>query len=200
MPGTFIVFEGPDGSGTTLHAKLLEERLSREGLCVLRTFEPTDGPIGTQIRQTLHSSKPLSPDSLQELFCKDREWHLENVIRPALAEGTVVISDRYLHSTLAYGQALGLKKNYLRELNKDFIQPDVLFFLLPPYEVCAERMSKRKKHDALEESELQRKVYDIYHEIAYEFPEGHVIDNSGGKAKVAGGIFDLAQEGMKVKS
>ncbi|MBU2259821.1 dTMP kinase [Patescibacteria group bacterium] len=197
MPGTFIVFEGPDGSGTTLHAKLLEERLSREGLGVLRTFEPTDGPIGAKIRESLHSGEPISPAPLQELFCKDRAWHLENVIQPALAEGTVVICDRYLHSTLAYGQALGLQKNYLRELNKDFIQPDVLFFLLPPYEVCSERMSKRKKHDALEENTLQRKVYDIYLELSKEFPEGHVIDNSGSKAKVSADIFALVQEEMR---
>jgi len=197
MPGTFIVFEGPDGSGTTLHAKLLEHKLLEEDLKVLRTCEPTDGPIGSQIRETLHSSEPLSPPSLQELFCQDRAWHLENVIQPALAEGSVVISDRYLHSTLAYGQALGLEKKYLRDLNKKFIQPDMLFFLLPPYQVCAERMGRRDKHDALEESALQRKVYDIYHELAEEFAESHVIDNSGGKAKVASGIFDLVQEEMR---
>ncbi|MBU0766396.1 dTMP kinase [Patescibacteria group bacterium] len=200
MPSMFIVFEGPDGSGTTLHTKLLEERLSKEGLNVLSTCEPTDGPIGTKIRETLHSNEPLSPASLQELFCQDRAWHLEQVILPALNKDTIVISDRYLHSTLAYGQALGLDKNWLHELNKDFIQPDMLFFLLPPYQICAKRMSRRKSHDVLEESSLQRKVYDIYRELTKEFPDGHVIDNSGGKAEVATGIFDLVQEGMEIKN
>ncbi|MCF7844983.1 MAG: dTMP kinase [Kiritimatiellales bacterium] len=196
----FIVFEGPDGSGTTLHAKLLEERLLEEGFKVLKTFEPTDGPIGTDIRKRLHSDEPLSPSSLQEMFCEDRAWHLEQIVLPALSEDTVVISDRYMHSTLAYGQALGLDKNFLRELNKNFIQPDLLFFLLPPFEVCAERMARRDKHDALEESSIQQKVYKIYHELTQEFPDGHVIDNSREKAEVAGEIYDLTQELIGVNS
>jgi len=191
MAGYLIVFEGPDGSGTTLHTALLAEHLQAEGLDVLTTCEPTDGPIGQQIRDTLHSGEELSPASLQELFVQDRAWHLEHVIQPALDAGKTVITDRYLHSTLAYGQALGLPLKWLKDLNKDFIQPDVLFLLLPPYEICVERMGRREKHDSLEEESIQHKVYGAYRSLAEADPSIHVIDTSGEKQEVAEEIFNV---------
>ncbi len=200
MPGTFIVFEGPDGCGTSLHAKLLAEKLESEGIEVLQTFEPTDGPIGIQIRDALHQRDTISPKDLQTMFCEDRAWHLEKVIQPALINGRTVISDRYFHSTIAYGLALGLSEKLLRELNKDFIQPDVLFYLLPPYEVCAERMGRREKHDALEEEDIQKKVYGIYTRLAEEDKNAFIIDTSGEKPDVADDIYDIVRKKQTVKS
>ncbi|PIR49159.1 dTMP kinase [Candidatus Peregrinibacteria bacterium CG10_big_fil_rev_8_21_14_0_10_55_24] len=197
MRGLFIVIEGPDGSGTTRHTQLLADRLTAAKIPVLSTFEPTDGPVGSRIRSDLRSGAGFDPLSLQELFCKDRAWHLSAVIEPALAKGVMVISDRYFHSTLAYGQALKIPKEKLEELNKKFIQPDVLFFLLPPYEVCSERMVHRETRDALEEDSIQRRVYAQYQAMAEELPSVHIIDTSGEKETVADGIFAVVEEALR---
>jgi len=194
MRGIFIVLEGPDGAGTTKHCKLLSDRLAHEKHPVLCTFEPTDGPIGSAIRSDLHAGKSFSPLDLQQRFCADRAWHIEQVIEPALTRGTIVISDRYFHSTIAYGLALGVQRAQLDEMNKKFIRPDSTLFLLPPFEVLQERMSRRDQTDALERAELQRKVSDTYRLLAEEDPTIHVIDTSGSLEDVAEKIFHAVQD------
>lgn len=184
MRGTFIVLEGPDGAGTTKHSLLFEGRLKDRGVPVLRTFEPTDGPIGSAIRLDLQSSTPLSPLALQQRFSEDRAWHLQNVIEPALGRGATVICDRYIPSTIAYGLALGIHRGELDNMNKKFIRPDVTLFLLPPYNVLRERMGRRDHTDALEKEELQRKVYAAYQQLAAEDPSIIVIDTSGAVEEV----------------
>lgn len=194
MRGKFIVLEGPDGAGTTKHSKLLADRLAREGRLVLYTFEPTDGPVGSAIRSDLRSGKPLSPLALQERFCVDRAWHLTQVIEPALQKGITLISDRFSHSTIAYGLALGLTRTQLDDMNKKFIHPDQTLFLLPPFEVLQERMIRRAQTDALEKVELQRKVYDAYRQLAEEDQSIRVIDTSGSLEGVAEEIFHAVQD------
>ena len=194
----FIVFEGPDGSGTSLHAKLLFNRLLKEKLPVISTFEPTDGPIGSAIRKKLKSHDDIPPDELQKLFVKDREWHISEVIEHALKQESVVISDRYFHSTICYGQAQGLEEQWLKSLNKDFIRSDLTFFFLPPFEVCKRRMGRREEHDALENNELQMKVYENYQKMAEEDPSIIVVDTSGEKEEVAGEIYRIASEKLKI--
>jgi len=189
MRGIFIVLEGPDGAGTTKHSKLLSDRLAREKHAVLCTFEPTDGPIGSAIRNDLHNDVPHSPLELQKRFCDDRAWHLQEVIEPALRNGTTVISDRYDHSTITYGTALGLSRQELDEMNKKFIRPDRTFFLLPPFKVLQERIHRRDHVDALEQAELQHKVYDAYQQLAAEDPAICVIDSSGPLEEVAELIY-----------
>lgn len=189
MRPIFIVLEGPDGSGTTLHSALLAKRLEAQGLKVLCTFEPTDGPIGAAIRRDLDRGVAFSPLELQKRFCSDRAWHLKEVISPALRAGSIVISDRYIPSTLAYGEALGVRREELEKMNKDFIQPSLLFLLLPPFGVCAERLASRAKLDALEEATFQRRVYDLYVRMAGEDPSMIVIDTSGPKHAVAEEIY-----------
>ncbi|MDD4628117.1 MAG: dTMP kinase [Candidatus Peribacteraceae bacterium] len=189
MQGIFIVLEGPDGAGTTKHSKLLADRLTREGSDVMLTFEPTDGPVGSAIRKDLYAHKAMDAAELQKRFCEDRSWHVEHVIRPALARGAVVISDRYRDSTVAYGNALGLDADMLEEMNEDFPQPDILFYLLPPFSVLQERMGKRESTDVLERTELQQKVYENYRLLAKENPKIIVIDTSGDLEAGAAVIF-----------
>jgi len=179
MRGIFIVLEGPDGSGTTKHSLLLEERLRQQGRTVLQTYEPTEGPIGRNIRAELADGNLLPPAELQKQFCEDRAWHLDEIIRPALAKGTVILCDRYFHSTIAYGLALGLDRASLDALTKDFERPDKTLFLLPPLSVLRERMTKRRSTDALEREEIQKKVYEEYQRLAKEDPSIIVVDTSG---------------------
>ncbi len=113
-----IILEGPDGSGTTTHSALLAETLRKEGRDVLLTCEPTDGPIGRFIRGELSKEKIDSPAALQLLFTADRAWHVDTVIRPALEAGKTVITDRFSLSTIVYGEALGIDKEWLESMNK----------------------------------------------------------------------------------
>ncbi|MEI8229565.1 MAG: dTMP kinase [Candidatus Peregrinibacteria bacterium] len=175
----FIVLEGPDGAGTTKHSVILEERLKREGHTVLRTFEPTDGPIGAQIRADLRAGNLSDPEAIQRRFCEDRAWHLEHVIEPAMKNGTIVISDRYAASTITYGLALGIDRAILEEMNAAFRKPDIQLFLLPPFAMLQERLARRESTDAFEKAEFQKKVYAEYRRLAAEDPSIIVIDTSG---------------------
>ncbi|MFA6039111.1 MAG: dTMP kinase [Candidatus Peribacteraceae bacterium] len=184
MTGTFIVIDGPDASGSTLHARLLAERLRKEGREVLVTAEPTEGPVGLWIRELLKEKKVPS-STLQILFTADRAWHVEQVILPALREGKTVISDRYSHSTVAYGMALGLDSDWLKEMNRSFPKPDATVFTLPPIRTCMERLSRREKQDFLEQRDLQEGVHAAYRKIAEQDPAIVVVDTSGEKGDVS---------------
>lgn len=190
MSGRFIVLEGPDGSGTTLHSSLLAERLRGNAAEVVQTCEPTSGPVGQFIREHL-KKESLPADTLQLLFTADRAWHLQKEVLPALERGATVISDRYWLSTVVYAEALGINAAALEQLNKTFIQPDAQVILLPPFEVCQERLGKRAERDILEGESLQKKVYDAYvkYAVQYNIP---VIDSSGSVDDTAAQIAKIA--------
>jgi len=190
MSGRFIVLEGPDGSGTTMHVALLTERLRNSGVDVVQTCEPTNGPIGRFIRENLKQQK-LSPEALQLLFTADRAEHIQKDLLPALERGATVISDRYWLSTVVYGEALGIPTDGLGYMNKTFRQPDVQVVLLPPFEVCQERLGQRQERDILEGDSLQKKVYDAYvkYAVHYGIP---VIDSSGPIEDTAAMIAKMA--------
>lgn len=191
MPAKFIVLDGPDGSGTTTHAALLAEALRARGERVVLTAEPTPGPIGQWIRSQLRDGLSLPPSAIQLMFCADRAQHVEDVIRPALGRGETVISDRYSASTVAYGAALGLDADWLRSVNTFFIQPSHHLFLLPPLDVCMQRMQKRGETDAFEKRDLQELVHAAYRQIAASDAGIHIVDSSGEKDLVSQAIAAL---------
>jgi dTMP kinase len=185
MKGRFIVLEGPDGSGTTLHSRLLAEYLRSKGEEVVLTAEPTDGSIGRLIREILHGKEAIPSAALQLLFTADRAWHVEQVIAPALQAGKTVISDRYSMSTVAYGTALGLSKEWMEELNGRFIEPDVQILTLPSLEVCLERLGRRSESDILERREIQEKIHKEYRLLAQEDSSIRIVNTDGDKETVA---------------
>lgn len=187
--GRFIVLEGPDGSGTTTHSKLLAETLRSQGEDVVLTAEPTDSPIGKFIREQLQEKTVECPSALQLLFCADRAWHIEKVIKPALAAGKTVISDRYVISTLIYGEALGLDPDWLVRVNTPFLEPDVMIIALPPLHTCLERIMKRKQLDVFENTRFQKLVYDLYEKAGAEDDSAIVIDTGGERNEVAAEIL-----------
>ncbi len=193
----FIVLDGPDGSGTTFHAEKLSERLRKERRDVLLAAEPTSGVIGGLLRSLLHGGSLPSPDAMQLLFCADRANHLASEILPALREGKTIVCDRYVPSTIAYGRALGLDAAWLHDVNKIFIQPDVLIFTLPPFEVCLERIQRREHQDAYERRDFQKKVYAAYVTMAEENPAIITVDTSGEKEAVADELFVALQKRQK---
>ena len=192
MRGRFIVLDGPDGSGTTLHSQLLSDHLQKEGKSVLATAEPSTGVIGTSLRAMLKSGE-LSGDALQLLFTADRADHIHRIIEPALTEGTSVVCDRYISSTIAYGEALNLETAWLENMNKKFIQPDVLIFLLPPMNVIMQRLAERKSNESLETEDLQKRVHAAYTRMAKENPSVVVIDSSGSKEETANLIWSATK-------
>jgi dTMP kinase len=195
MSGRFIVLEGPDGSGTTHHCKRLAETLLSRGIEVLLTAEPTNGPVGSRIREFLREGM-LPPDALQLLFCADRAAHVRLDILPALNAGKTVICDRYALSTIAYGEAQGLNPAWLTQLNEPFVKPDLQLLLLPPLSVSLKRLAKRPSQDSMEESGLQERVHRSYARLAAADASMHVIDTSDEKDDVAALILQLVTQDL----
>lgn len=133
MKGMFIVFEGGEGAGKTTQAQRLAERLIRADRQVVQTQEPGGTPLGRRIRHLLLDPEaPVIPPMAEFLlYAADRAAHVEQVIRPALDEGKVVISDRYVDSSVAYqGGGRGLQQVLLvSEVATGFLQPDLVVVL-----------------------------------------------------------------------
>ncbi len=114
----FVTFEGPEGAGKTTVIHLMAERLDSAGVPFVLTREPGAGDVGLAIRRILLDGGQIDPRTELFLFLADRANHVETLIRPALAEGKVVLCDRYVDSTIVYqGHARGQDLERLRELN-----------------------------------------------------------------------------------
>ena len=119
MTGRFIVLEGGEGAGKSTQLDRLAARLRDRGCDVVTTFEPGDTPLGAQIRaMTHHFDGPMDPRAEALLMAADRAQHVATVVRPALTRGAVVISDRYIPSSIAYqGVARGLGVDAIAKLS-----------------------------------------------------------------------------------
>ena len=198
MSGKFIVFDGPDGSGTTRQCAFLVDHLRESGQNVLLTTEPTESPIGQEIRSMLHRDTMPSPDATQLLFCADRANHVSTVIEPALRKGQTIVCDRYCLSTIVYGAAQGVDKQWLEYINAKFPKPDLTFITLPPFDVCMERLQNRKQRDQFEMENFQRRVYENYKSI--EGPSVIFVDTSGSKTDTANFVWRQYQEHFTLDS
>jgi dTMP kinase len=147
--GVFIVLEGIDGTGKTTQTRWLVERLEAEGLPAKAVKEPTDGFWGQKIREIARRGRDhVSPEEELDYFVRDRAEDVEQNIRPALADGFVVVADRYFYSTIAYQSALGLDPNHIRALNADFPVPDLMLLLEIPVELSRERITQGRNQVA----------------------------------------------------
>lgn len=152
--GLFITFEGLEGAGKSTQAEMLVRHLEREGYPVLHTREPGGTPIGEAIRELLIDPRHEEMDPLAEvfLFAAARRQHVEQVIRPQLAEGTIVVCDRFADATMAYqGYGRGVHLTQIREVNAMTLwrlDPDLTFYLdIEPYLGLA-RLKERYRGDA----------------------------------------------------
>ncbi len=139
MRGLLIAFEGLDQSGKQTQAERLRDRLVEAGRLVrLLSFPAYDTPIGTEIGRALQGDRDYGPDVMQLLYIANRyEWKPQ--IEFELGRGTVLICDRYLASSIAYGEAHGLDAAWLTEMQKYLPQPDVTFLLDIDSNVSAQR-------------------------------------------------------------
>lgn len=167
--GLFIAFEGLDGSGSTTQSSRLAEHLEKSGFAVVQTKEPTNNLIGGLIRGQLTREWSSGQECLQLLFAADRAHHLEKEIIPALKKGHIVITDRYLFSSIAFG-SLGAETAWLKQINDKFILPDISIYLKVSPESCTKRISgSRFEMQLFEELERMRKVSKVYGKMNSEF-------------------------------
>jgi dTMP kinase len=188
--GVFICIEGLDGSGKTTQARILTERLSKSDNAIY-TAEPSHGTTGAFIRECcLYKEKRLSAAAEALLFAADRVEHVENEIKPALAEGKLVICDRYIYSSLAYQGSTGLSLGWIRKINSYALQPDFAVFIDVPPERVLERL--RRKKSVMEILETQRKVREVYLNFV-KAGELVLIDGDKPIGEVADALFDKVQ-------
>ena len=157
-PGKFIVFEGLDGAGSSTQIDKLAVSLKKEGRNPVVTKEPTNNIIGGLIRGQLTKDWNSSMECLQLLFAADRAHHLDRLIIPALKDKKIVLCDRYFFSTAAFG-SLDLDRNWLLEINDQFILPDLIILLKVSPRECLKRMHENRFQLELFEEEKKLKKY-----------------------------------------
>jgi dTMP kinase len=146
--GLLIAFEGLDQSGKQTQAELLRDRLIAAGRSVfLLSFPDYGTPIGEEIERALRGARNYAPDVMQLLYVANRyEWRTE--IERRRSDGEILICDRYLASSVAYGEAQGLDPAWLLEIQRHLPQPDLTFLLDIVPEVSARRKtSDRDKYE-----------------------------------------------------
>ncbi len=176
--GVFICIEGLDGSGKSTQAKLLTNKLNKAGYNAIYTAEPSQGKIGKFIRKRLfeQARMPITAEAL--LFAADRIEHVQNQVAPALAEGKIVVSDRYVYSSLAYQGSAGLSLDWIEAVNANALKPDLCVFIDVEPKVVLERLKRKKS--VMENLETQQKVRAIY--LKY-VQKGELLRVDGGKSK-----------------
>lgn len=178
--GAFIVIEGLDGSGKTTQAKTLTAKLCRTHNAIY-TAEPSKGKIGMFIRNRVLYGEKRPPTAIEALlFAADRIEHVQNEVLPALAEGRVVVSDRYVYSSLAYQGSAGLNLDWIETINAHALKPDLALFIDVDPEAVQARLKSRKS--VMENLETQRKVREIYQKF---IEKGELISIDGDKPKKA---------------
>jgi dTMP kinase len=184
--GVFICIEGLDGCGKTTQAKLLAKKL-RESHNAVYTAEPSRGKIGTFIRERcLYGEKRLSTVVEALLFAADRVEHVENEVLPALHEGHLVISDRYVYSSLAYQGAADLSIEWIEQINEHTLKPDLAVFIDVDPKTVMHRL--KPERSVMENMETQQKVRDVY--LKFVAKGGLVrIDGNRTKAEVSDALY-----------
>jgi dTMP kinase len=197
LAGLFISFEGIDGVGKSTQADLLEKFLVDAGQTVVRTLEPGGTELGVEIRQILlHHKGGIAPRSEALLYAADRGHHVATKIRPALERGEIVISDRYLDSSIAYqGAGRDLSRQEVRDLSMwatGNLLPNLTVLLDLPAEVArARRNQTGTEPDRLEreKTEFFESARQAYLDLAAAEPERFlVIDASQSIEAMAGQI------------
>jgi dTMP kinase len=159
--GFFVCIEGLDKSGKTTQSVLLVEALCKKGFDAVYTTEPSDREIGRFIRKYVLQRKDRVPTVVEALlFAADRADHVENEVKPMLEKGKIVVSDRYVYSSLAYQGAAGLSLDWIKGINNQALKPDLAIYLDVPVEVLTQRYQSAKS--VMEKIETQKKVEEIY--------------------------------------
>ena len=188
MKGLFIVMEGPDGSGKTTQINLLKEYLEEAGYECLITREPGGTVIGEEVRQLILNPehKEMSPVTEMLLYAASRAQLVHEVIGPALEEGKIVISDRFVDSSIVYqGIARKLGISTVSSVNAPGIgiyRPDGIFFIDLSEAEGLRRKKEQKNLDRMEQEgiDFHHMVSEGYRKVLSDRPEVMKID--GGRS------------------
>ncbi len=197
--GLFVVLEGPDGSGKSLQARLLAERLRDRGLAVTHSREPGGTVMGEQVRQIVNDPAPTprGPKADVMLYTAARAQHVDEVIEPALQRGEVVVCDRYYTSTMAYqGYGSGMDLELLRRIQAwatDGLDPDLVVLLDVSPQTGLDRRAAGSAEELTRWEDESRfdlafhtRVREGYLEMAAADPDRWVVvDGSGSVEAVA---------------
>ena len=197
--GKFIVIEGVEGAGKSRQCALLTDALNAAGVPAITTREPGGAPLAEAVR-TLLLDPAYSPDAVTELYLYSaaRRDHLNEVVFPALAEGKVVVCDRFIYSTLAYqGYGRGLDLSFVRRVNEITVSPlkvDLGLFLDITPEAGFLRKGGANRADRLERESMEffGRVYDGFKKMC-EDGELTAIDVSGTKEQTAAKILSAVR-------
>lgn len=201
--GLFLVFEGVDGSGTTTQCERLERALIDRGHSVVRTREPGGTPIAERIRELVLDPELKETAHRTELFlyAASRAQHVEELIKPAVKAGSVVICDRFTASSVAYqSYGRGLDRSLVDKVNEIAIGscvPDLTIYLrISIEEALRRRRTRAEKADRLEEAGqlLQERVARGYEDLFAADPKVALIDAHPGPEEIAHNIIQTLQE------
>ena len=186
--GYFIVFEGGEGAGKTTQMEALEKWLEARGEDVVVTREPGGTKIGDRIRAILLDVQSSEMDARTEalLYAADRAQHVSEVIAPALAEGKIVVSDRFVDSSLAYqGLARGLGLDEIYDISKwatGGLLPDIVFYMKVDPDVGLSRLDRDADRIESEGQSFHEAVSIAYRKLAKRFPDRFVVLDASGLA------------------
>ena len=211
LQGLFVTFEGLEGAGKSTQAKLLHDRLVSAGYPVTLVREPGGTPVGEALRGILADSQfdDMSPLTEVFMFAASRSQLVEQVIRPQIGEGGIVICDRFSDATLAYqGYGRGVHPTQIREISDICswgVRPDITFLIdIEPAHGLArvrtrsvETLTKMDRFEQLDLGFYER-VREGYMEIAQEEPfRFKVLDGAGEPGPLASRIADLTMDLVK---
>jgi dTMP kinase len=163
----FVCIEGLDGSGKSTLMDALSRLLEERETDFIITSEPTDGPIGSTIKKYLSRADRTRDVAYEALmFAADRLWHISNVVKPALDQGKLVITDRYKYSSMAYQSRAGKMMEWVEEINRFAPDPDLTIFLDVDPEACMRRLEKSgRAASVMENLETQWEIYGNYRRL-----------------------------------
>jgi dTMP kinase len=206
--GRLIVLEGPDGAGKSEQARILAERLRRQGRAVTEAREPGGTRVGEQVRAVLLDPGPVPRGPVTDalLFTAARAQLVREVLRPALARGDVVVCDRYATSTIAYqGYGSGLELEVLATIQRwatDGLEPDLVVLIDVPPEVGLERLAQGRERDRFEDVTrhdlaFHDRVRAGYLEMAADDPDRwRVVDGTLSSDAVAAAIARMVEASL----
>ena len=180
-PGLFVVFEGGEGAGKTTQMEAFVDWLRARGDDVVTTREPGGTRIGRRVREILLDPESAEMDARAEalLYAADRAQHAEEFIKPALEAGKIVVSDRFLDSSLAYqgvGRDLGVQEILdISEWATQGLYPDIVFFLNVPPSTAKGRIDRIRDRIEREQDEFHERIAEGYLQLSRRFPERIVV-------------------------
>ncbi len=205
MSSLFISLEGGEGAGKSTQAKLLAEFLKSQGHQVVLTREPGGTDLGATIRQLFLQSDSLTPPTELFLLMADRSHHVSQLIKPALAAGKIVITDRFTDSTLAYqGFGHGIDKNWIAQLNAEATQgimPHITFWLDVDPLLGLARAKRKNPQDRMEKLDLEfhQRVRSGFAHICHNEPDRvHHIDGNQTPEQVSQFIIQTLEPWLPV--